>query len=85
MTDGLMRLFPVPQLRWFLFALKAGLRAKEASEWVQKQGRMKYVRPVYRALNKVDSELAKSTFEAARSFLHPIARQMVAKDLGIAG
>ncbi|KAK4054136.1 Leucyl aminopeptidase yscIV [Microbotryomycetes sp. JL201] len=46
---------------------------------------MKYCRPVYSALNKVDHELAVQTFETyGRSFLHPIARQMVEKDLGLA-
>lgn len=41
---------------------------------------MKYCRPVYSALNKVNHGLALETFEKyGRSFLHPIARQMVEK------
>lgn len=72
------------KLRWYALALKAGQRANEAAEWVRTAGRMKYCRPIYRALNKVDPELAKSTFlKYGVSFLHPIARAMVAKDLGI--
>lgn len=83
MRDDLIRHCVCLQLRWLLFALKAGERAQEAADWVQKQGRMKYVRPVYRALNKVDSALARATFERSKSFLHPIARNQVAKDLGL--
>ncbi|CAK7209788.1 Leucyl aminopeptidase yscIV [Sporothrix bragantina] len=48
-------------------------------------GRMKFVRPLYRALNKVDRELALSTFEKNRDFYHPICRAMVEKDLGLEG
>jgi leukotriene-A4 hydrolase len=44
---------------------------------------MKYVRPIYKALNKVDSELAVKTFLQHRSFYHPICASMVAKDLGV--
>ncbi|CAK7223409.1 Leucyl aminopeptidase yscIV [Sporothrix eucalyptigena] len=46
-------------------------------------GRMKFVRPLYRALNKVDRALALSTFEKNRDFYHPICRSMVEKDLGV--
>ncbi|KAM0333283.1 hypothetical protein ACHAQA_001944 [Verticillium albo-atrum] len=47
-------------------------------------GRMKYVRPLYRALNKVDRDLALKTFEKNRDFYHPICKGMVEKDLGLA-
>lgn len=41
---------------------------------------MKYCRPTYKAISKVDFELAKSTFlEYGVPFLHPIAKSMVAK------
>jgi leukotriene-A4 hydrolase len=41
---------------------------------------MKYCRPVYKAINKVDPELARKTFlESGVYFLHPIAREMIAK------
>ncbi|KAL1897347.1 Leucyl aminopeptidase yscIV [Sporothrix stenoceras] len=45
-------------------------------------GRMKFVRPLYRALNKVDRPLALATFEKNRDFYHPICKAMVEKDLG---
>ncbi|CAK7234162.1 Leucyl aminopeptidase yscIV [Sporothrix curviconia] len=48
-------------------------------------GRMKFVRPLYRALNKVDRPLALSTFDKNRDFYHPICRAMVEKDLGLEG
>ncbi|CAM1501099.1 Fc.00g102610.m01.CDS01 [Cosmosporella sp. VM-42] len=46
-------------------------------------GRMKFVRPLYRGLNKVDRQLALDTFTKNKDFYHPIARGMVEKDLGI--
>jgi leukotriene-A4 hydrolase len=47
-------------------------------------GRMKFVRPLYRSLDKVDRDLALKTFEKNRDFYHPICRQMVEKDLRLA-
>jgi len=44
-------------------------------------GRMKFVRPGYRALNRVDRELAVKTFRANEGFYHPICRALVKKDL----
>ncbi|KAH8911027.1 hypothetical protein BR93DRAFT_874536 [Coniochaeta sp. PMI_546] len=46
-------------------------------------GRMKFVRPLFKSLNKADPKLARSTFEKNRDFYHPICRQMVEKDLGL--
>ncbi|KAK3995050.1 peptidase family M1-domain-containing protein [Cladorrhinum sp. PSN332] len=48
-------------------------------------GRMKFVRPLFRGLNKVDRELALKTFDKNRDFYHPICRQMVEKDLAAGG
>ncbi|KAK4646428.1 Leucyl aminopeptidase yscIV [Podospora bellae-mahoneyi] len=47
-------------------------------------GRMKFVRPLYRSLNKVARDLALETFEKYKDFYHPICRQLVEKDLGVA-
>lgn len=55
-----------------------------AAELLGKVGRMKFVRPLYRALNKVDRALALRTFEKHRNFYHPICLGMVEKDLGLA-
>ena len=67
--------------------LNAGLMAKAketyqpAADLLGKIGRMKFVRPMYRLLEKADRELAVKTFEANKDFYHPICRQMVEKDL----
>ncbi|BGP27644.1 Leucyl aminopeptidase yscIV [Rhodotorula toruloides] len=75
---------PEIRLRWYLVALKSGLYASQAAYWVRNQGRMKYCRPTYRAVFSVDPELAKQTFlKYGKGFLHPIARRMVAQDLGL--
>jgi len=49
--------------------------------FVKEQGRMKYVRPLYRDLYKVNPELAKSTFLEQKDFYHPIASKMIEKDI----
>jgi leukotriene-A4 hydrolase len=45
---------------------------------------MKYLRPLYRALkrSKKGAAVADRTFEANAGKYHPIARKMVAADLG---
>lgn len=65
------------------------MKAKDTSsysgvaELLGNVGRMKFVRPLFRSLNKVDRDLALKTFEKNRDFYHPICRQMVEKDLGV--
>jgi leukotriene-A4 hydrolase len=67
--------------------LCAGLMAKAqetyepSAELLGRIGRMKFVRPLYRLLEKADRKLAVSTFEKSREFYHPICRGMVEKDL----
>lgn len=56
---------------------------KGVAELLGHVGRMKFVRPLFRGLNKVDRELALETFEKNREFYHPICKAMVAKDLGV--
>jgi leukotriene-A4 hydrolase len=54
-------------------------------EFVTSQGRMKYVRPLYREMFKspMAKTLAIETFLKHASSYHPIARKMVAADLHI--
>lgn len=65
------------------------MKAKDESayegvaEMLGEVGRMKFVRPLFRNLNKVDRDLALKTFANNRDFYHPICRQMVEKDLGL--
>ncbi|KAK4089846.1 leukotriene A4 hydrolase [Purpureocillium lilacinum] len=70
---------------YYLVALKANdpTCVYGAAELLGTVGRMKYVRPLFRALNKVDRKLALETFAKNRDFYHPICRGMVQKDLGI--
>jgi leukotriene-A4 hydrolase len=51
--------------------------------FITTQGRMKFVRPLYRSLfqSAMGKELAVSTFIENRDFYHPIAAKMIATDL----
>ncbi|GMH71266.1 hypothetical protein TrST_g3316 [Triparma strigata] len=52
-------------------------------EFITTQGRMKFVRPCYRALyaSKMGRKAAIATFKENRSFYHAIAQKMVASDM----
>lgn len=63
----------------------------EAAHWVVGtdgtgviKGRMKFCRPVFRAINKVNNNLAVATFKKNQAAFHPIARKLIARDLGLA-
>jgi leukotriene-A4 hydrolase len=64
-----------------------GLTAKDetvyqpTADLLGKVGRMKFVRTLYRKLNKVNRKLALETFEKNKDFYHPICRNQVEKDL----
>ncbi|KAI9734290.1 MAG: hypothetical protein M1834_002394 [Cirrosporium novae-zelandiae] len=69
--------------RYYVVALRAGYRGVEAGvvdllSWV---GRMKFVRPLYRALNDLNRDLAIKTFEKYKDYYHPICKAAVEKDL----
>ncbi len=53
--------------------------------FITTQGRMKFTRPLYRALHKsrMGRQFAASTFLANRDFYHPICVKMVAQDLKV--
>ena len=69
--------------RYYQIAMKAGNDEvlPRTTDLLGRVGRMKYVRPLYRQLKKVDVKLAISTFEKNRDFYHPICRDLVEKDL----
>ncbi|WOO82539.1 Leucine aminopeptidase 2 [Vanrija pseudolonga] len=72
------------KLRFYKIVLKSGPEyAESAAEWVVTKGRMKFCRPIFRLLNEQAPELARNTFTEHAAFYHPIARKMIAKDLGI--
>ncbi len=59
-----------------------------AAGFLEEQGRMKFTRPLYRALFRCGPNgkaLALKTFQESGNKLHPIARKMVASDLGVDG
>ncbi|KAL2758069.1 hypothetical protein ACRALDRAFT_1055092 [Sodiomyces alcalophilus JCM 7366] len=70
---------------------KVALQVRDTScyqgvaEHLGQVGRMKFVRPLFRALNKVDRDLALKTLEKNRDFYHPICKALVEKDLGVTG
>lgn len=69
--------------RYYQVAMAAGDSSIKGfvTELLGRVGRMKFVRPLYRALMKMDYDLALETFEKYKDFYHPICRGMVAKDL----
>ena len=54
-------------------------------QFLREQGRMKFLRPLYRALfrSKMGKEVAVQTFKECRHTYHPIAAKMVAADLQV--
>ena len=65
--------------RFYVLALmaKAEKFYQPAAKLASSVGRMKFVRPLYKQLIKVDEKLAKKTFEDNKDFYHPICRGMV--------
>ena len=80
------------RFRFYCFALldPSSLIAKElapqAVRWVTGddgtgavKGRLKFCRPVFRAINSVDRELAVTYFQKFEGAYHPIARKLIEK------
>ncbi|KAF9014887.1 peptidase family M1-domain-containing protein [Cyathus striatus] len=64
--------------------------AKPIAKWVVGEdetgvikGRMKFCRPTFRALLKVNKALTEETFNKSKNAFHPIARKLIEKDLGL--
>ncbi|KZP30333.1 hypothetical protein FIBSPDRAFT_850643 [Athelia psychrophila] len=64
--------------------------AQEAAKWVVGadgtgiiKGRMKFCRPVFKAVFGIDPKLAVSAFSEHKNSFHPIARKLLEKDLGL--
>ena len=55
----------------------------KTAQFLKEQGRMKYVRPLFRSLARKRKEFAQQVFREARAGYHPIADKMVAADLGL--
>ncbi|RKP18724.1 hypothetical protein ROZALSC1DRAFT_22952 [Rozella allomycis CSF55] len=73
------------KFRWQLLCLKNNYKnmIPHVVAFLSVQGRMKFVRPLYRALKNCvgGRDVAFSTFETLKSFYHPIASQMILQDL----
>lgn len=54
-------------------------------QFLKEQGRMKFLRPLYKALykSKMGRDIAVQTFQEFRQTYHPIAAKMVAADLHV--
>ena len=72
------------KFRWHILCLRCGVDRiiPDAVSFVTSQGRMKFVRPLYRALNAsvAGKAHAKSTFEKFKNMYHPIAKKMIEQD-----
>ncbi|QKX58996.1 uncharacterized protein TRUGW13939_06125 [Talaromyces rugulosus] len=68
---------------YFQLGLKVGDRTviEPTAKLLGEIGRMKFVRPLFRALKKLDHQAAVETFEKHKDFYHPICRGLVEKDL----
>lgn len=92
-SDALLEIYPDLNesknteiiFRWFKLKLLAGKSKyyQDLANWLGTVGRMKYVRPSYKLLNKVDRKLAIATFEKYKDTYHPIAANLVKKDLDL--
>jgi leukotriene-A4 hydrolase len=75
------------RLRWQQVCLMTSYEPiyPEVVKFVTEQGRMKFVRPLYRQLHeaKNGAQLAVDTYLAHKSFYHPIAAQLIEKDIGL--
>eukprot|EP01132_Coremiostelium_polycephalum_P009147 gene9147-11213_t len=71
--------------KWHILCLRHGLERihPKVVEFLVDQGRMKFVRPLYRELYHKNQELARSTFHKHKDQYHSIAKKMIAKDLGV--
>jgi len=73
--------------RWQSLCLRCAFLPvlQQVTDFITSQGRMKFVRPLYRLLRALPAgsgaQLAVDTFEAHKDFYHPIARKMIAADL----
>ena len=58
-----------------------------ALRFITTQGRMKFVRPLYKSLyrSEIGKDVVVDTFLANKDFYHPIAAKMLATDLKVAG
>lgn len=71
--------------RWFVLHVTGEntVYYDKLGQWLGTVGRMKFVRPGYTLLNRVDRDLAVKYFRRFESSYHPICRALVKKDLSL--
>ncbi|KAK9761140.1 Leucyl aminopeptidase yscIV [Basidiobolus ranarum] len=73
------------RFKWQMVCLKAEYQPiyTDVVKFLTEQGRMKYTRPLYRALYKCPSgsQLARDTYTKHKNFYHPICGRLIEKDL----
>lgn len=72
------------RFRWYTIALRAHdfRPLKSVMQFLEEQGRMKFIRPLFRDLSKsVGNEYAIQLFTKVRDMYHPIAVKMIQRDL----
>ncbi|KAG8893506.1 hypothetical protein FRC01_013548 [Tulasnella sp. 417] len=70
----LAREFAEPAAKWVVGTEKGSTGLK---------GRMKFCRPGFKSIHKVNGDLAIEYFEANKQYFHPIAAKLISKDLGL--
>lgn len=71
------------RFQWIMFGLRT-LNEKAfvaGEEMVRNQGRMKFTRPLFKSLNKMDRARTLAIYKDIRPFMHPTTADMVSKDL----
>ncbi|OZJ03446.1 hypothetical protein BZG36_03179 [Bifiguratus adelaidae] len=75
------------RFRWQQLCLQASYEPVYPAvvEFLVEQGRMKFVRPLYRLLSRAQNgeKLAKDTYLKHKNFYHPIAGMLIEKDIGL--
>jgi len=75
------------RFRWYKLCVQAEFESilEPALAFLREQGRMKYTRPLYRALykSKFGKEAAVAQFSKEKNIYHSICAKMVSKDLGL--
>jgi leukotriene-A4 hydrolase len=72
------------KFQYFMLCLQFGISVELlplVEKMLSEQGRMKFVRPLYRALAKWDRDLAMSIFKKYKLSYHAIAAKMIEIDL----
>lgn len=77
------------RLRWLTLTLQLGVLTPDVVDSVKRylaeQGRMKFCRPIYRLLAKLNPQLARDVLESCRAGYHPICTRMCLVDLKNSG